>query len=163
MQRFVLEEHLEIIGRESGEEMEQFMELARDEFISAMLRMHAANSSRKWRLLIKKAKMDKSDLTLSTYVQYVEDFRFWMNVAGRAHRLPDKEIAKCFVSGLKPDVFREEMCSRSFDTLEDVIREAREELSTYRDILDISDRIKKVEPKKNFLNPGKIFRQRKII
>jgi len=70
-----------------------------------MLRMHAANSSRKWRLLIKNAKMEKSDLSLSTYVQYVEDFRFWMNVAGRTHRLPDKEIAKCFVSGLKPDVF----------------------------------------------------------
>jgi hypothetical protein len=74
-----------------------------------MLRMHAANSSRKWRLLIKNAKMDKSDHTLSPYVQYVEDFRFWMNVAGCAHRLPDKKIAKCFVSGLKPDVFREEM------------------------------------------------------
>ena len=90
--------------------------------------------------------MDKSDLTLSTYVQYIDDFRFWMNVASRAHRLPDKEIAKCFVSGLKPDVSREEMYSRSFDTLEDVIREAREELSIYRDILEISDRIKKVEP-----------------
>ena len=53
--------------------------------------------------------MEKSDLTLSTYVQYVEDFRFWMNVAGRTYRLPNKEIAKCFVSGLKPDVFREEI------------------------------------------------------
>ena len=103
------------------------MDLARDDFISAMLRMHVANFSRKWRLLIKNAKMEKSDLTLSTYVQYVEDFRFWMNVAGRTHRLPDKEIAKYFVSGLKPDVFREEMYSRSFDSLEDVIREAREE------------------------------------
>jgi hypothetical protein len=28
-----------------------------------------------------------------------------------------------FMSGLKPDVFREEMYSRTFDTLEDVIRE----------------------------------------
>ena len=82
-----------------------------------------------------------------------------MDQCGRTHPLPDKEIAKCFVSGLKPDVFREEKYSRSFDTLEDVIREAREELSTYGDILEISERIKKVEPKKNFLNPGKIFRQ----
>ena len=78
-------------------------------------------------------------------------------MAGRTHRLPDKEIAKCFVSGLKPDVFREEMYSRSFDTLEDVIREAREELSTYRDILEISERIKKVEPKKEFSKPRKDF------
>ena len=83
MQQFVpQEEHLEIICSESGEEMEQFIDLARDDFISAMLRMHAANYSRKWRLLIKYAKMEKSDLTLSTYIQYVEDFRFWINVAG---------------------------------------------------------------------------------
>ena len=91
--------------------------------------------------MIKNAKMEKSDHSLSTYVQYVEDFRFWMNVAGRTHRLLDKEIAKCFVCGLKPDVFREEMYSRTFDTLEDVIHEAREDLSTYGDILKISDRI----------------------
>jgi len=85
--------------------------------------------------------MEKSDLSLSTYVQYVEDFRFWMNVAGRAHRLPEIEMAKCFVSGLKPDVFHEEIYSRTFETLDDVIREYREELSTYRDILETSDRI----------------------
>ena len=64
-------------------------------------RMHATNSSRKWRLLIKNAKTGKSDLTLSTNVQYVEDFRFWMNVTGHTHRLPDKEIAKYYVSRLK--------------------------------------------------------------
>ena len=89
------------------------MLLARDDFISAIFRMYTANSSRKWRLLIKHAKMEKSDLTMSTHVQYVEDFRFWMNVAGWAHRLPEKEIAKCFVSGLKPDVLREEMDLRT--------------------------------------------------
>ena len=60
MQQFVLEEQLEIMCSESSEEMEEFMLLARDEFITAMLRMHAANSSRKWRLLIKNAKMEKS-------------------------------------------------------------------------------------------------------
>ena len=42
MQQFVLEEHLEIMCSEAGEEMEDFMALARDEFIAAMLRMHAA-------------------------------------------------------------------------------------------------------------------------
>jgi len=71
--------------------------------------------------------MEKSDFSLSTYVQYVEDFRFWMDVAGRAHRFPEKEIAKCFNSRLKLDVFREEMYSRTFETLGDVICEAREE------------------------------------
>ena len=49
-----------------------------------------------------------------------------------------------------------------FETLDDVIREAEEELSTYRDILEISDRIKKVEPRNNFPKE-KISLQRIII
>ena len=46
------------------------------------------------------------------------------------------------------------MYSRSFEP------GACEDLSAYRDILEISDRIKKVEPKKEFSKPGKIFLQR---
>ena len=38
------------------------------------------------------------------HVQYVEDFKIWVNVEGRPHRLQEKEIAKCFVSGLKPEI-----------------------------------------------------------
>jgi len=144
MQQFVLEDHLEIMRSEAGEENGGFY--VRDKLILAMLRMHAADSSRKWRLMIKNALTEKSDPTLSTYVQHVEDFRFWMNVAGWVHCLPKKEIAKCFVSRLKPDVFHEEMHSRTFETLDDMIRVAPEELSTYRDIFEISDRIKKVKP-----------------
>ena len=55
MQQFV-KEHLDIMCSESGEEMKDFMLLARDQFISAMLRMHAADFSRKWRLMIQNAK-----------------------------------------------------------------------------------------------------------
>ena len=59
MQQFVLEEHLEIICTEDDHELEEVMELGRDEFISLMLKIHQANSSRKWRLMIKNAKMEK--------------------------------------------------------------------------------------------------------
>ena len=74
MQQFILEERLDILCSEAGEEMEDFMLLASDEFIFAMLCMHAANSSRKWRLMTKNTKMEKSDHSLSTFVQCVEDF-----------------------------------------------------------------------------------------
>jgi len=114
MQQFILEEHMEIIVSESGGEYDEIMHLERDDFIGVMLRMHQANSSRKWRLMVKNAKMEKSDLTLPTFAQYVEDFRFWVNAAGRAHRVPEKEIANIFVSGLKPDLFREEIYARSY-------------------------------------------------
>jgi len=78
-----------------------------------------------------------------------------MIVAGRLHQLPEKKIAKCIMCGLKPDVFREEIYSR---TLDDVTRDAREVLTTYHHILEMSDRIKKEEPGRIFLK-GKVFRQ----
>ena len=73
MQQFVLEENLDILCSEDEIELEELIESARDEIITSMLRIHQANSTRKWSLMIKNAKMEKSDLTL-TYVQYVEDF-----------------------------------------------------------------------------------------
>ena len=65
--------------------------------------------------MVKNAKMEKSDLSLNTYVQYVEDFKFWVLEAGNAHRLLEKEIVKMFMSGLKPEGFREEIYSRAFE------------------------------------------------
>ena len=111
MQQFILEEYLDIIVSESGGEIDEVMYWEKGDFIGIMLRMHQAHSNRKWRLMVKNAKMEKSDLTLSTFVQYVEDFRFLVNTAGRAHRLPEKEIAKMFVTGLKPELFCEEIYS----------------------------------------------------
>ena len=96
------------------------------------------------------AKMQNaSDLSLNTCVQYVEDFKFWVMAAGNAHRLPEKEIVNFFVSGLKPDIFREEIYSRSCKNLVDVMAETKHELSNYRDIIEISDRIKRPEVKKD--------------
>ena len=46
---------------------------------------------------------------------------------------PEKEIVKMFVSGLNPEVFREEIYS-AFETLVDVMAETRHELANYRDI-----------------------------
>jgi len=82
-------------------------------------------------------------------VQYVEDVKFWVLAAGNSHRLPDKEIVKMFVIGLKQEVFREEIYSRAFETLVDVMAETRHELANYRDIIEISERIKRPEPKKD--------------
>ena len=48
-----------------------------------------------------------------------------------------------FVSGLMPDIFREEIYSRSCETLVDVMAETRHELSNYRDFIEISDWVKR--------------------
>jgi len=72
MQQFILEEQLEVICDEDVRDYEEVMELENDEFIQVMLKIHQANSSRKWRSMVKIAKMEKSDQSLNTYVQYVD-------------------------------------------------------------------------------------------
>ena len=94
LQQFILEEQLEVICDEEGRDYEEVVELEREEFIQVMLKLHQANSSRKWRSMVKIAKMEKSDLSLNIYVQYLDDFKFWVMAAGNAHRLPEKEIVK---------------------------------------------------------------------
>ena len=62
MQQFnlFLEEQLEVICDEDGRDYEDVVELEKE----------------------------KSDLSLNTYVQYVEDFKFWVMAALNANRLP---------------------------------------------------------------------------
>ena len=98
------------------------------------IRLHQANSSQKWRSLVKNAKMEKSGISLYTYVQCVEDFKFCVMAAGNDHRPPQKVIVKMYKSGLKPEIFREEIYSCAFETLVDVMAETRHELANYRDI-----------------------------
>ena len=90
MTKTTLKIYLEIICFEDDQEWEDVMELARDEFISRMLKIHQANSSQNRRLMIKNAKIEKVNRTLSTFVQHVDDFKFWVNLSGRPHRIPDK-------------------------------------------------------------------------
>ena len=71
-----------------------------------------------------------------------------MLAAGHAHRLPEKDIVMIFVNDIKPDIFREEIYSRSFETLVDVMAETRHELANYCDIIEISERIKRPKVKK---------------
>ena len=89
MQQFILEEQLEVICDEDGRDYEEIVELEKDQFIEIMLRLHQANSSRKLRLMVKNTKMEKSDLSLNAYVQYVEDLKFWVIVC------PKRKSLKC--------------------------------------------------------------------
>ena len=93
--------------------------------------------------------MEKSELSLNTYGQSVVDFKFWVIEAANAHRFPEKEILKMFVSGLKREIFHEEIYSRAFETLMGVMAETRHELENYRDIMEMSERIKRPESRKD--------------
>ena len=107
MQQFVLLEYMDITCTEDDQEKEEFME------------NQSGHSSRKCRLFIKNAKMEKSDLILLTFAHYVKNFKFWVNVSGRPRWIHDEEIAKCVCNGLKPE-FAWKMYARSFENLNDV-------------------------------------------
>jgi hypothetical protein len=140
MQHFILEDHLDIIVDFGLHDQDEIMAQNRDDFIVKMLEMHQANSSSKWRLTMKNAKMEKQDLSLSTYTQYVDDFKFWMLTAGDAHKPPEKEIVKIFVVSSLISIGKKFIHVH----VRGVINEAREELSTYREVfMEISERIKK--------------------
>ena len=49
MQQCILEEQLEVTCDEDGREYKEIVELEKEEFIQVMLKIHQANSSRKWR------------------------------------------------------------------------------------------------------------------
>ena len=82
---------MDVICDEDGQEYKEIVDLEKEQFIEIMLRLHQANASRKWRLVVENAKMEKSDLSLNTYV---EDFKFWVMAAGNACRLPRKRLLK---------------------------------------------------------------------
>ena len=110
--QFGLEEHLEIMCSEAGEEMEEFMTLPRDEFISAMLRMHAANSSRKWRLMINTQKwINQTNLRSICRRFSLLDKYYWSGSS-----LIRERSREVFCQYLKTNVFREEIYSRTFET-----------------------------------------------
>ena len=48
-------------------------------------------------------------------------FNLWVLVAVNAHRHPEKDIVKTFISGLNPEVYHEEIYSRAFETLADLM------------------------------------------
>ena len=56
-------------------EYAEIVELEKQKFLEVMLRLHQANYSRKWRVMVK-YKMEKLDLSLNTYVRYVKHFKF---------------------------------------------------------------------------------------
>jgi hypothetical protein len=114
----MLEDYLDVITENSEMARLEVMDQNRDAFIQIMPQMHQANSSRKWRLLVKNAIMEKSNHTLSTFTQFqVLGSSFWR--------------AKMFVSGLKPDIFREEISSYVCESLTDAFTESRSELAVY--------------------------------
>jgi hypothetical protein len=95
--------------------------------------------------MVKSTKLVQSNLSLSTYVQYVEDFKLWVKVAGPAPRVPEKFAVICEWAQASHVSWR--ISSRACDTLQEVIDEVHDEQATYNEILEINERAKKTDVK----------------
>jgi hypothetical protein len=101
MKQFILEEQLDAIcdkdGRDFGEIVEKEKKKSSFKLCYVFTKQIQAGNGELWLKMLKWRNL----ISLSTYVKYLEDFKFWVLAAGNAHRLPEKEIVKMFVSGLK--------------------------------------------------------------
>jgi hypothetical protein len=68
------------------------------------------------------------------------------------YKIPDNKVVKLFVSGLNTDMFRVEISPRMCENTRNVVNEAREEYFTFREFLEINERMKKTDVRKE---PGK--------
>ena len=59
MQQIILEEQLDVICDNDARYFEEIVEFEKEEFVQIMLRLHQANSSRKWRMMVKMLKWKK--------------------------------------------------------------------------------------------------------
>ena len=70
MQQSIVEEKLDVICDENGRDFEEIVEFEKEEFIQVMIRLHQANSSRKWRSMFKNFKMENQpfDFLIAFYI-----------------------------------------------------------------------------------------------
>ena len=99
MWQFILEEHLDIIVSESGRKIDEVMHLERDDFIGIMLRVHQANSSRKWRLMVKNAKWKNPISLYRLLCNILRISDFGLTLLGELIGCLTKKWKKCFSLG----------------------------------------------------------------
>ena len=87
--------------------------------------------------------------SLESFLEYVEDFRFHMMLAGNEFQPPDSEVVKIFVKGLQPATLQTEICKKSLDTLHEVIEETTDVIVRYKAIFDIQESVHKPSTKKS--------------
>jgi len=87
-----------------------------EQFFRCLCRIHNATMTTQWCRLLEAVKMHTTIWSLESFLEYVEDFRFHMMLAGNEFQPPDSEVVKIFVKGLQPATLQTEICKKSLDT-----------------------------------------------
>jgi len=153
--QLVLPEQLATVAAFNGiGDIEDLKQLPEDQFFRALCKMHNATMTTQWCRLLEQVKMTTTSWSLELYLEYVEEFRFQIMLAGATYQPPEKEVIKIFVKGLQPSTLQTEMRRKNLEILELVIDETSDVIIQYKAIFDIQDSMVKATPKKQNKKPS---------
>jgi hypothetical protein len=145
-------------------DIEDLKQLPEDQFFRALCRIHNATMTSQWCRLLEQVKMSTTSWSLEAYLEYVEEFRFQMMLAGVTYQPPEKEVIKIFVKGLQPNTLQTEIRRKNLENLELVIDETSEVIIRYKAIFDIQESMVKSNPKKLVKKPsGKMTEETDVV
>jgi hypothetical protein len=129
----VTPDHLLVIASRNGIlDLDVLRELPEDQFFNRLCAVHHASSTREWHSLITQVRMQTSVCSLEKFVEFSEEFKFQLELAGVEFAPPMSEIVKYFVNGLSPKQFQQEVRLRYFTTLTEAIEEGVQIVVKYK-------------------------------
>jgi len=136
-------------------DIEDLKRMPEEQFFMCLCRIHNATMTTQWCRLLEQVKMTTQTWSLEFYLEYVEDFRFQMAIAGRDFQPPESEVVKIFIRGLQPNTLQTEIRRKNLETLEEVIDETSDVIVRYKAIFDLTDSMVKSPTSKKTTNSKK--------
>jgi len=141
-------EHLLVIASRNGiMDVEEVRELPEDVFFSRLCAIHNAASTREWHSIVTQVKMSGSTCSLEKFIDYSEEFKFQVELAGQEFAPPMKELVKCFVNGISPKTLQSEIRLRYIETLTEAIEEGVQIVVKYRHMWETQEKEESKEKK----------------
>ena len=136
--QLVLPEHLLTIATVNGlGDVDFLRDMEDEEFFTALCRIHNCTMATSWSLLVDQVKMKATVWSLEAFMEYVDDFRMQLRLAGDECAPPQKEIVKIFVNGLSPKSLQTEIRKRQFETLGVAAEQGVEIVLRFKPIFDL--------------------------
>jgi hypothetical protein len=134
----VLPEHLITIARiNSILDVEELREMPVDLFFEALCKIHNATMTGQWCRLVEEVKMRSTTWSLEAFIEYTEEFRMQMIIAGTSYAPPQKEIVKLFINGLSPKTLQFEIRKKNIESLDEAMDTASQVVVQYKAIFDL--------------------------
>jgi hypothetical protein len=132
--KLVTPEQLSVVAFAHGlSDPSDLFALTDQQFFSKLCILHQASSAREWHSIISQVKMS-TECSLEKFVEYADDFKFQLELAGDGFAPPAKEIVKQFVNGIVHKQLQAEMRYHYFETVEKAVEGGIKIVMRYRHV-----------------------------